>query len=147
MTRWSASTIAGIETGRRRPTSELAVAADEALQTGALLAHLLRIADEQRTPVWFAPWRGYEAETTRLCAFEPTVIPGLLQTEEYARAVLAAASSWPTCPTTTGSPTWRTSRMDRWSTTQNSSAIFVASGTACWEKASRRAPRSDCPKR
>ncbi|MFC6022287.1 helix-turn-helix domain-containing protein [Plantactinospora solaniradicis] len=90
MIRWSASTIAGIETGRRRPTKEFAGAADEALQTGGLLAELLRIADQQRTPVWFAAWRGYEAEATRLCAFEPTVIPGLLQTEEYARAVLSA---------------------------------------------------------
>lgn len=90
MIKWSPSLIAAIETGRRRPTMELAVAADDVLDTGGLLAELLKEADQERGPSWFVAWRGYEQQSTRLRAFEPCLVPGLLQTEEYARAVISA---------------------------------------------------------
>jgi transcriptional regulator with XRE-family HTH domain len=89
-TKWSPSTVAAIETGRRRPTMEFAVAADEALATGGLLAELLKAADQEFGPSWFVPWRGYEQQATRLRAFEACLVPGLLQTEDYARAVISA---------------------------------------------------------
>ncbi|MDH6463472.1 DNA-binding XRE family transcriptional regulator [Micromonospora sp. A200] len=88
--KWSPSTVAAIETGRRRPTMEFAVAADQALGTGGLLAELLKAADQERGPSWFAPWRGYEQQATRLRAFEACLVPGLLQTEKYAHAVISA---------------------------------------------------------
>ncbi|QGN46249.1 helix-turn-helix domain-containing protein [Micromonospora sp. WMMD558] len=88
--KWSPSTVAAIETGRRRPTMEFAVAADQALGTGGLLAELLKAADRERGPSWFAPWRGYEQQAVRLRAFEACLVPGLLQTEAYARAVISA---------------------------------------------------------
>ncbi|MGI5211676.1 helix-turn-helix domain-containing protein [Plantactinospora sp. CA-290183] len=91
MINYSASTIAAIETGRRRPTMEFAVAADEALQTGGLLAELLEAANRQQAPTWFAPWRSAEEQATRLRTFEPSLVPGLLQTEDYARAVLSGS--------------------------------------------------------
>ena len=86
---WSASTIAAIETGRRKPTFKFAEEADEVLLTGGLLTELLDRAERQRTPAWFIAWRKQEAQAKRLRTFELTVIPGLLQTEEYARAVIA----------------------------------------------------------
>ncbi len=42
-------------------------------------------------PGWFEAYLGLEAEAIRLRDFQSMVIPGLLQTEEYARAVLRAA--------------------------------------------------------
>ena len=51
---------------RRRPTMEFAVAADQALATGGLLAELLRAADRQRLPTWFVPWRNHEEQAIRL---------------------------------------------------------------------------------
>ncbi|MFI7430912.1 Scr1 family TA system antitoxin-like transcriptional regulator [Micromonospora sp. NPDC049836] len=88
--KWSPSTVAAIETGRRRPTLEFAVAADQALGTGGLLAGLLRKPEGDRSPTWFLPWQGYEQQAIRLRNFEPCLIPGLLQTEEYARAIVSA---------------------------------------------------------
>jgi hypothetical protein len=38
---------------------------------------------------WFRPWAHIEAEATILRSYEPLLVPGLLQTEEYARAILA----------------------------------------------------------
>ncbi|MFU8854044.1 helix-turn-helix domain-containing protein [Micromonospora sp. SL1-18] len=95
LVKWSPSTVAAIETGRRRPTMEFAAAADEALETGGLLAELLEAADRERSPNWFASWRSYELQAVRLRAFEPCLIPGLLQTEEYARAIISAGGLIP----------------------------------------------------
>lgn len=88
--KWSPSTVAAIETGRRRPTMEFAVAADQALATGGLLAGLLREDEGKSGPSWFESWPGHEERAVRLCHFEPCLVPGLLQTEDYARAVLSA---------------------------------------------------------
>ena len=42
-------------------------------------------------PSWFEAYIGLESEAVRLRDFQPLVMPGLLQTEDYARAVLRAA--------------------------------------------------------
>jgi len=39
------------------------------------------------TPEWFGPWLGAEQQATRLRFWEPIVVPGLLQTEAYMRAI------------------------------------------------------------
>jgi transcriptional regulator with XRE-family HTH domain len=41
-------------------------------------------------PTWFEPYVGLESEAARLRDFQSMVVPGLLQTEDYARAVLRA---------------------------------------------------------
>ncbi|MET8229130.1 helix-turn-helix transcriptional regulator [Micromonospora sp. NPDC005298] len=128
-TRWSPSTVAAIETGRRRPTMEFAVAADEALSTGGLLAELLRAADRQRLPTWFVPWRAHEEQAIRLCEFEPCLIPGLLQTEDYARAVISAGGLNPT----TVVDELVAVRMDRqqlWQRAESTQCVFVLDETA-----------------
>jgi len=42
-------------------------------------------------PTWFEAYIGLESEAVRLRDFQSLVMPGLLQTEDYARAVLRAA--------------------------------------------------------
>lgn len=70
--------------------------------TGAEADALVHLAREARRkgwwhtygqvlPTWFEAYIGLEAEAARLRDFQPLVIPGLLQTEDYARAVLRAA--------------------------------------------------------
>ncbi|TDC72230.1 XRE family transcriptional regulator [Micromonospora sp. KC606] len=44
-----------------------------------------------RDLVWFRPWQEMEREAAELRWFESNVLPGLLQTEAYARAVLGAS--------------------------------------------------------
>jgi hypothetical protein len=39
---------------------------------------------------WFQEWAGIEAQATVLRWYEPLVVPGLLQTGDYARAILSA---------------------------------------------------------
>ncbi|MGN9775973.1 DUF5753 domain-containing protein [Micromonospora sp. H33] len=45
---------------------------------------------KRREPAWFRPWTDIEREATGLRCYESAVIPGLLQTEAYAQAVLAS---------------------------------------------------------
>ncbi|NJP31572.1 DUF5753 domain-containing protein [Micromonospora thermarum] len=45
---------------------------------------------KRREPAWFRPWTDIEREATGLRWYEHAVLPGLLQTETYARAVLAS---------------------------------------------------------
>jgi transcriptional regulator with XRE-family HTH domain len=42
-------------------------------------------------PPWFEAYVGLESDAARLREFQPMMVPGLLQTEDYARAVLRAA--------------------------------------------------------
>ena len=70
--------------------------------TGAEADSLVQLAREARRkgwwhtygrvlPTWFEAYIGLESEAVRLRDFQPLVMPGLLQTEDYARAVLRAA--------------------------------------------------------
>ncbi|MFC4019377.1 DUF5753 domain-containing protein [Micromonospora sp. GCM10011542] len=52
------------------------------------LVYLLKLAERDGQPSWFRPWLDAERAAQQLRCFQPTLIPGLLQTENYARAVL-----------------------------------------------------------
>jgi hypothetical protein len=60
------------------------------LGTGGLFAELLEEGEGRSGPSWFESWPDHEQQAARLCYFEPCLVPGLLQTEEYARAVVSA---------------------------------------------------------
>ena len=49
----------------------------------------------RRDPIWFRPWQEIEREAVSLRSYESTVLPGLFQTEAYARAVLSGAGLIP----------------------------------------------------
>ena len=59
--------------------------------TGAGLDVLTDLAQRARSgpPGWFAKWADIEARASLIRWFEPLLVPGLLQVESYARAVLA----------------------------------------------------------
>ena len=58
----------------------------------------LKKGHKQRLYGWFQQWAGIEAQATVLRWYEPLVVPGLLQTEEYARAILSPARRQPGRP-------------------------------------------------
>jgi len=86
--------VGKIENGQRVPTEQFAVACDAVpeLNTGGALAELRDLLKDylkQRAyPGWFIRWPEKEAQATVLRSFELVVIPGLLQTQAYARALL-----------------------------------------------------------
>jgi hypothetical protein len=50
---------------------------------------------KRREPVWFRPWAEIEREAIALRSYEPLAVPGLLQTEAYARAMLRVGGLLP----------------------------------------------------
>jgi transcriptional regulator with XRE-family HTH domain len=74
------------------PTPSDAVLAAIAGATGAGLDELTKLAQQARSgpPGWFAGWTDdIEAGASVIRWFEPSLVPGLIQTEAYARAVLS----------------------------------------------------------
>jgi transcriptional regulator with XRE-family HTH domain len=74
------------------PTPSDTVLAAWAGTTGAGLDELTKLAQQARSgpPGWFAGWTDtIEARATVIRWFEPSLIPGLIQTEAYASAVFA----------------------------------------------------------
>jgi transcriptional regulator with XRE-family HTH domain len=88
---YSPSLVAHVETGTRAPGLDFAGRADEALRTAGYASRLQPFVRREAYPAWFRDWVEIEREATSLRWFEPLLIPGLLQTADYARAVLAAA--------------------------------------------------------
>jgi transcriptional regulator with XRE-family HTH domain len=83
--------ITKAETGLRPPTADVLAAWCTACHLDeeifGRLGTLARRADGS-VPAWFADWaRDIEAEAQTLRWFEPLIVPGLLQTEAYARAL------------------------------------------------------------
>src|SRR6266851_2442991 len=87
---YSAALVGLVENAKRVPSRDFAERCDDALATGGALARLWPLVSREMLPGWFRPWIEIEHEATALRSFEPLVIPGLLQTPEYARTLLAA---------------------------------------------------------
>lgn len=87
---YSSSLIGMVETARRAPARDLAERCDEALGTGGALTRLWPLVSQEALPCWFQPLAELERVATSIRAWEPLVVPGLLQTEEYARAIMTA---------------------------------------------------------
>jgi transcriptional regulator with XRE-family HTH domain len=81
------SHIAHIEAGRRIPSKEDARRLDKALNTGNVLSSFLPQSDVAVAD-YFETARELEQQATVIREFALSYVPGILQTEAYARAVL-----------------------------------------------------------
>ncbi|NUL07633.1 helix-turn-helix domain-containing protein [Streptomyces lunaelactis] len=85
--------ISSIERGVRTPQPDFLVRADELLAAGGVLKAAIEDVREAqakartRHPDWFRDYARAEAEAVGLLDYSNQAVPGLLQTEEYARAV------------------------------------------------------------
>ncbi|MEV6400247.1 helix-turn-helix transcriptional regulator [Streptomyces sp. NPDC051907] len=86
----SEDTISSIEQGRRPLKLDLAETLDEMLETKkALQTAVRRVPTRERFPLFAQDFVGHEQVARTLLSYENQVVPGLLQTEEYARAVFS----------------------------------------------------------
>ncbi|MER5182664.1 helix-turn-helix transcriptional regulator [Streptomyces sp. NPDC002896] len=79
--------VASVELGRRIPKPEFIERADEVLGAGGLLTVMKEEVAKARYPEFFRDAAKLEAEAVELHVYANQAVPGLLQTEEYARAV------------------------------------------------------------
>ncbi|WP_329040845.1 helix-turn-helix domain-containing protein [Streptomyces sp. NBC_00178] len=79
-------TIASIEQGRRALQADFAAQLDELLDTkGVLRVAVSKVPQKERFPAFVQDFVEYEQEAVTLLWYENQVVPGLLQTEDYAR--------------------------------------------------------------
>ncbi|MFD6417567.1 helix-turn-helix domain-containing protein [Streptomyces sp. NPDC060194] len=86
----SGSYVGQMEAGTRRIRADMAARIDELLLTGGLFSRNCRAANASKYPAHFAEAAEAEAVATEIREYNPLLIPGLLQTSAYARAVFRA---------------------------------------------------------
>ncbi|GAA4001247.1 helix-turn-helix transcriptional regulator [Streptomyces marokkonensis] len=83
------SLVGQIETTKKVPTRDFSERVDAALGTDGLFSRLIGLVLRSQLPTWFQPYAEMEAKAAYISTYQAQVVYGLLQTEEYARAVLA----------------------------------------------------------
>ncbi|MCQ4046276.1 helix-turn-helix transcriptional regulator [Streptomyces rubrisoli] len=85
------SLVAKIETGERVPSLEFAETCDRVFpHANGRFARLWPLAIRIAFPPWFRRYVELEWKAVAVSMFHPVLLPGLVQTENYARAVLRA---------------------------------------------------------
>ncbi|KKJ94533.1 helix-turn-helix transcriptional regulator [Micromonospora sp. HK10] len=85
---FSGSQVSAVELGQRPLDRFFLSRADDVLATGGLLMSLLKLAERDGQPSWFRPWLEAERQAQQLRCYQPNLIPGLLQTENFARMMI-----------------------------------------------------------
>ncbi|MFJ2414263.1 helix-turn-helix domain-containing protein [Streptomyces brevispora] len=83
------SLIGQIETTKKIPTRDFSERVDAALGTGGVFSRLMGLVLRSQLPTWFQPYADMEARAAYISTYQAQLVYGLLQTEDYARAVLA----------------------------------------------------------
>ncbi|HEY1914815.1 MAG TPA: helix-turn-helix transcriptional regulator [Streptosporangiaceae bacterium] len=96
---YSASLVSGVETMDKNPTADFAKACDKGFGTpgfeeepdapGTFMT-LQKLVAREAWPSYFAPVFDLEKSAIRIHQWDMRVVPGLLQTEDYARSVISA---------------------------------------------------------
>ncbi|MFI0901216.1 helix-turn-helix domain-containing protein [Streptomyces sp. NPDC020983] len=90
-TSYSYQQLCNVEKGRRTPSEAFTNEVDAALGTGERFARILRRVLAEALPDWFQGAAREEAQAIRIRTYRSQVVHGLLQTEEYARALIRAS--------------------------------------------------------
>ncbi|MFF8728908.1 helix-turn-helix domain-containing protein [Streptomyces sp. NPDC015171] len=88
---YSGTHISAVETGRRPPTPRFSRSADKALGTGDRLERQERAVRHTALLEGFPDFVAQEVRATEIRLFELGIVPGLLQTPEYAAAITTGA--------------------------------------------------------
>ncbi|MFI2911590.1 helix-turn-helix domain-containing protein [Streptomyces sp. PDY-4] len=85
--------IGQFEQAIRKPQLDVAQRIDSALQTDGIFERMWRkLIKDQPYTEYFAHAAELERLATEICEYAPAVVPGLLQTREYARAMFLAGN-------------------------------------------------------
>lgn len=87
---YSPDTIKAMEQGVRMPTARALDAADELCRAEGLLSAAKEYVRAERFPARAQDFMLYEREAVSLWSYEVALIPGLLQTEVYARSLIGS---------------------------------------------------------
>ena len=86
---FSSALVGFVERAERSAKQDFVLRCEAALGADGVLQKLWA-ACGKTSPRWFRPWTKIESEALAIRTWQPLVIPGLLQTADYARALLSA---------------------------------------------------------
>jgi hypothetical protein len=87
---YSGSFVSDVERGDRSPSEDFARRSDEAFGLPGTFIRHWEDLQREAFPTWFAPIVPIEREAHKITGWELGAVPGLLQTEDYARALIKA---------------------------------------------------------
>ncbi|GIJ28162.1 transcriptional regulator [Micromonospora qiuiae] len=88
---YSPSMVSAVELGQQLPTPKYLELFDKALDTGGLYGRMLTdLVALDKAQVWRRGAQAIIGQAAKLRWYEPLYVPGLLQTQDYARAVFEA---------------------------------------------------------
>ncbi|MFD4258778.1 Scr1 family TA system antitoxin-like transcriptional regulator [Streptomyces sp. NPDC058534] len=87
----SGTYIGQFESATRRPQPDLSKLLDDVLDTGEHFQRLCELARKSKHADYFADAAELETRAKTISEYAPMLVPGLLQTEGYARALTSAA--------------------------------------------------------
>ncbi|GAA2419778.1 helix-turn-helix transcriptional regulator [Streptomyces pulveraceus] len=83
------SLIGQVETTKKVPTRDFSERVDAALGTDGVFSRLVGLVLHSQLPTWFQPYADMEARAMYISTYQAQLVYGLLQTEDYARALIA----------------------------------------------------------
>jgi transcriptional regulator with XRE-family HTH domain len=87
---YSNALVSQIEQQQKAPSAEFAARCDVVFDTPATFADMQELVAREAWPSYFAPVIDAETRAIQIHQWEQRVVPGLLQTEDYARSVIRA---------------------------------------------------------
>jgi transcriptional regulator with XRE-family HTH domain len=85
---YSGSFVSDVERCERQPAFDFAAGCDREFGTPGTFVRLHELIRHNAYPAWFSPVVPLERKAIRIHAWEPFVMPGLLQTDDYARQLI-----------------------------------------------------------
>ncbi|MFD7861686.1 Scr1 family TA system antitoxin-like transcriptional regulator [Streptomyces sp. NPDC059783] len=82
------SLIGQVETTKKIPTRDFSERVDAALGTDGHFSRLVGLVLRSQLPAWFQAYAEMEAKAAYISTYQAQLVYGLLQTEEYARALI-----------------------------------------------------------
>ncbi|WP_372409062.1 Scr1 family TA system antitoxin-like transcriptional regulator [Streptomyces luteireticuli] len=83
--------VSKVERGQQLASPQFAEQCDKAFGTPGVYARMRQRAADAGNPIWMIPYLQLERGAVSICDYSPALVPGILQTPEYAEAVYRAA--------------------------------------------------------
>jgi transcriptional regulator with XRE-family HTH domain len=91
---YSTSLVSQVETLSKSPSAEFAAKCDGVFKTPATFTDLQELVAREAWPSYFAPVVDFQNRAVHIHEWDQRVIPGAMQTEDYARAVIKAGQPY-----------------------------------------------------
>ncbi|MFI1796115.1 Scr1 family TA system antitoxin-like transcriptional regulator [Streptomyces sp. NPDC020379] len=83
--------VSKVETGQQLASAQFAEQCDKVFGTPGVYTRMRQRAADAGNPAWMIPYLQLEREAADVCDYSPVLVPGILQTPEYAEVVYRAA--------------------------------------------------------